>query len=111
MTKRGRPPEKKMDHLFLYSRVRAYMEKGHTLRNACRLVKRDHYPDRSTEGIRQTYMELTRTWLKPGARPDSDGRIHADQYTWSPARERMWDFYRRLGSYFREQDKKEQDKN
>ena len=104
MTNRGRPPDATFDHLELYSRVQEFVDNGHSVRNACRLVKNKYYPDRAEGGIRQTYIELTTVKVDPKEKPERDGYIHGDKFKPSPVRARMMDLYRRLAWYFSKKD-------
>jgi hypothetical protein len=59
---RGRPATKAMDHLRFYMRVSEKIKKGHTQRNAVRLVsKMPDYEGRSRGGLWQTWLDLNKT--------------------------------------------------
>jgi len=91
----ARPPSKTFDHLLLWMRVTQQLKSGRlSKRQACERVRKEYYPDKSSNGFWQTWLELSKIKLKPNARPESDGYIHGDQYKpRTGARNRMLTLY------------------
>ncbi|MSP75555.1 MAG: hypothetical protein EXR12_05415 [Rhodospirillaceae bacterium] len=100
---RGKPPDAVVRHFELVWRVRELEERGHSVRNACRIVQQKYYADRTEGSIRQTYVELTtpKAFARPGAVRNSYGYISADQWKLtSQARKRLIDLCRRIEFLF-----------
>jgi hypothetical protein len=97
--KRGKPPTEVANHLMLVLQIKERVDKGHSVRNACRLVRDKYYPSRSVGGIKSTYLELTtpKSYARPGAVKNDYGYISADQWELtSQARNRLIDLCRRI---------------